>query len=158
MYDSHDYEPHAGSGRSRQTSAGTCSTMSIISVEMMHLGSCSHLTFMLWLGPVAFHKLVNNFQLPTCCVLTHLILLYLLVNMLCPLSLSLGFWHGYWQMHRQTSAVLACMHSGFPAGISEQMIMTLFHDVTRISHAIEGGNYKRRALPNLGAVIWVFWY
>ena len=21
-----------------------------------------------------------------------------------------------------------------------------------------GGNYKRRALPNLGAVIWVFWY
>ena len=27
------------------------------------------------------------------------------------------------------------------------------HDITRISHAIEGGNYKRRALPNLGAVI-----
>ena len=36
--------------------------------------------------------------------------------------------------------------------------MTSFHDVTRISHAIEGGNYKRRALLNLGAVTWVFWY
>ena len=60
-------------------------------------------------------------------------------------------------MHRQMSAVLACMHNGFPTGRSEQMIMTLFYDVTRISHAIEGGNYKRRALPNLGAVIWVFW-
>ena len=28
----------------------------------------------------------------------------------------------------------------------------------RISHAIEGGNYKRRAQPNLKAVVWVFWY
>ena len=27
---------------------------------------------------------------------------------------------------------------------------------TKISHAIEGGNYKRRAQPNLRAVIWVF--
>ena len=36
--------------------------------------------------------------------------------------------------------------------------MMSFHDVTRISHAIERGNYKRRAQPNLGAVIWVFWY
>ena len=56
-------------------------------------------------------------------------------------------------MCRRTLAVLACMRSGFPAGRSEQMIMTLFHDVTRISHAIEGGNYKRRSLPNLRAVI-----
>ena len=32
------------------------------------------------------------------------------------------------------------------------------HDVMRISHAIKGGNYKRRALPNLRAVVWVFWY
>ena len=61
-------------------------------------------------------------------------------------------------MCRQMSVVLACRCSGFPAGRSEQMIMTLFHDVMGISHAIEGGNYKRRALPNLGAVIWVFWY
>ena len=28
----------------------------------------------------------------------------------------------------------------------------------RISHAIEGGNYKRRAQPNLKAILWVFWY
>ena len=28
----------------------------------------------------------------------------------------------------------------------------------RISHAIEGGNYKKRAQPDLGVVIWVFWY
>ena len=32
----------------------------------------------------------------------------------------------------------------FPTGISEQMIVISFHDVTRISCAIEGGNYKRR--------------
>ena len=50
------------------------------------------------------------------------------------------------------------MHSGFPTGRSKQMIMMSWNDVTRISHAIEGGNYKRRAQPNLGAVIWVFWY
>ena len=63
-------------------------------------------------------------------------------------------------MCRQTMAVP--MHSGFPTGRSEQMIMTSLYDVMRVSHAIEGGNYKRRALPNLGAaavtVIWVFWY
>ena len=51
-----------------------------------------------------------------------------------------------------------CMHSGFPARRSEHMIVTSFHDVTRISHAIGGGNYKRRALLILRAVIWVFWY
>ena len=28
----------------------------------------------------------------------------------------------------------------------------------RISCAIEEGNYKRRAQPDLGAVVWVFWY
>ena len=32
------------------------------------------------------------------------------------------------------------------------------HDIMRISHAIEGGNYKRRGGLNLGAVIWIFWY
>ena len=61
-------------------------------------------------------------------------------------------------MHRQMSAVLTHMHSGFPAGRSEQMIMTSFHDVTKVSHAIEGGNCKRRALPNFRAVILIFWY
>ena len=42
------------------------------------------------------------------------------------------------------------MHSGFPAGRSEQMIVMSFHDVTRISHAIKGENYKRRTQLNLG--------
>ena len=50
------------------------------------------------------------------------------------------------------------MCSGFPAGRSQQMIVMSFHDVMRICHAVEGGNYKRRALPNLRAVVWVFWY
>ena len=50
------------------------------------------------------------------------------------------------------------MCSGFPTGRSKQMIMTSWNDITRISHAIEGGNYKRRAHPNLEAVIWVFQY
>ena len=36
------------------------------------------------------------------------------------------------------------MHSGFPTRRSEQMIMTSLYDVMRVSHAIEGGNYKRR--------------
>ena len=61
-------------------------------------------------------------------------------------------------MCRQTLAVLMYMHSGFPGGGSEQMIVTSFHDVMRISCAIEGRNYKRRAPPNLRAVVWVFWY
>ena len=47
-------------------------------------------------------------------------------------------------------AVLMYMHSGFPAGRSEQMFVTSGDDVMRISHAIGGGNYKRRALGNLG--------
>ena len=42
------------------------------------------------------------------------------------------------------------MHSGFPAERLEQMIMMSFHDITRISHAIEGENYKRRANQTLG--------
>ena len=51
------------------------------------------------------------------------------------------------------------MHSGFPAGKFEQTIMTSQYDVMRISHAIEGGKYKRRAHRNLGATaIWVFQY
>ena len=33
-------------------------------------------------------------------------------------------WHGCWQMCRQTMAVLLHMHSGFPAKILEQMIVT----------------------------------
>ena len=48
-------------------------------------------------------------------------------------------------MHRQTMAVLLCMHSGFPAKLMEQMIMTSLGDVTGFSHAIEGRKYKRRA-------------
>ena len=32
------------------------------------------------------------------------------------------------------------------------------HDVMRISCAIGGLNYKRRAQPNLRAAIWAFWY
>ena len=61
-------------------------------------------------------------------------------------------------MCRQTLAVLMCMHSDFPAGRSEQTIVMSFHDVMRISCAKGQGNYKRRALLNLRAVIWVFWY
>ena len=45
------------------------------------------------------------------------------------------------------------MHSGFPAGRSEQMIMMSLCDVTRISCAIEGGKYKRKAQLSLGAVV-----
>ena len=44
-------------------------------------------------------------------------------------------------MCRQMLAVPMCMCSGFPAGRSEQMIVMSFHDITRISHAIGGGNY-----------------
>ena len=54
-----------------------------------------------------------------------------------------------------------CMCSGFPARRFKQMIMTSLYDVMRISHAVKGGNYKRRVQLNLGAVvtvIWVFWY
>ena len=53
------------------------------------------------------------------------------------------------------------MCSGFPTGRLEQTIMMSLYDVMRISHALKGGNYKRRAQPNLGTVvivIWVFQY
>ena len=45
-----------------------------------------------------------------------------------------------------------------PTGRSKQTIVTSWNDITRISCAIEGGNYKRRAQLNLRAVIWVSWY
>ena len=45
----------------------------------------------------------------------------------------------------RTMAVLLHMCSSFPTEILEQMIVTSLYDVTRVSHAIEGGNYKRRA-------------
>ena len=64
-------------------------------------------------------------------------------------------------MCRQTMAIPMCMCSGFLVRRFEQIIMTSLYDVMRISHAVKGGNYKRRARPNLGAavnVIWVFWY
>ena len=54
-----------------------------------------------------------------------------------------------------------CMHSGFPAGRFDQMIMTSLYDVMRISCAVKRGNYKRTTWPNLGTVVtvvWVFWY
>ena len=52
---------------------------------------------------------------------------------------------GCWQMHRQIMAVLLHMYSGFPTELLEQMIVTSLYDVTRVSHATVGGNYKRRA-------------
>ena len=59
-------------------------------------------------------------------------------------------------------AVLLHMHSGFSTKLMEQMIVTSLYDVTRVSHVIEGGKYKRRALLSLGTlaaaitVVWVF--
>ena len=53
------------------------------------------------------------------------------------------FWCGFQQMLRQTMAVLLHMCSGFPTERLEQMIVTSLYDVTRVSHAIVGGNYKR---------------
>ena len=44
-------------------------------------------------------------------------------------------------------------HVQFPTGKSEQTIMMSLYDVMRISHAIEGGNYKRRAQPNIRALL-----
>ena len=71
---------------------------------------------------------------------------------------KLGSWHGCRWMCRWMAMFPMHMCSGFPTGRLEQTIVTSFHDVTRMSHAIEGGNYKRRAQPNLRAVVWVFWY
>ena len=52
-----------------------------------------------------------------------------------------------------------------PPKMVEQTIVTSLNDVMRISHVIEGGNYKRgSAQPSLGSlaaaitVIWVFWH
>ena len=69
-----------------------------------------------------------------------------------------GFWCWCWQMCRWTVVLLVHMCSGFPAGRSKQMIVMSSNDVTRISHATLGGNYKRRAHQNLRVVVWVFWY
>ena len=46
-------------------------------------------------------------------------------------------------------AVLLCMCSGFPTKMVEQTIVTLLNDVMRISHVIEGGNYKRGCATDL---------
>ena len=40
-------------------------------------------------------------------------------------------------------AVLLHMHSGFPAKMVEQTFVMSLNDVMRVSHALEGGNYKR---------------
>ena len=52
-------------------------------------------------------------------------------------------WHGCWQVHRQIMVVLLHMHSGFPTKMVEQMFVTSLNNVMSISHALEGGNYKR---------------
>ena len=46
-------------------------------------------------------------------------------------------------------AVLLCMHSGFPTKMVEQMFVTSLNDIMRISHVIEGGNYKRGSATGL---------
>ena len=69
-----------------------------------------------------------------------------------------GLWNWCQQMCRWTTVFPVHMHSGFSAGRSEQTIVTSWNDITVISHATLGGNYKRRAHTNLGAVIWVFGY
>ena len=46
----------------------------------------------------------------------------------------------------QTNYGSSSMHAQwFSAKIMEQTILTSLYDVTRFSHAIEGGNYKRGA-------------
>ena len=45
--------------------------------------------------------------------------------------------------------VLLCMHSGFPTKMVEQMFVTSLNDVTRVSHALEAGNYKRGSATKL---------
>ena len=70
------------------------------------------------------------------------------------LSIIFGiFGIGCWQICRQTMAVLLHMCSGFPAQILEQMIVTSLHDITRFSHATEGGNYKREHDQALGLLL-----
>ena len=53
-------------------------------------------------------------------------------------------WHGCRWMCRWTMAVLLHVHSGSSTEILEQTIVTSLYDVTRVSHATVGGNYKRR--------------
>ena len=53
---------------------------------------------------------------------------------------------GCWQMQGQTMAVPLCMCSGFPTKRLEQMIVMSLYDVTKISHARVGGNYKREGM------------
>ena len=60
-------------------------------------------------------------------------------------------------MHRQTMVLMLHMCSGFPAKRLEQTIMTSLYDITRISHATVGGNYKRKAWPSLRAAVTVVW-
>ena len=55
------------------------------------------------------------------------------------------FQHGCQLMCRQTGAVPLHMHSGFPAERLVQTIVMSLYDITRVSHATVGGNYKRRA-------------
>ena len=52
-------------------------------------------------------------------------------------------------MCRQIMAVLLHMHSGFPAKMVEQMFMTSLNNVTSISCALEGGNYKKGSATKL---------
>ena len=46
-------------------------------------------------------------------------------------------------------AVLLHMHSGFPTKMVEQTFMMSLNDVTRVSHALEGGNYKKGSATKL---------
>ena len=48
-------------------------------------------------------------------------------------------------MFRQTTAVPLHKCNGFPPKSMKQMIVASLYDFTRISRAIEGGKYKRRA-------------
>ena len=50
-------------------------------------------------------------------------------------------------------AVLPCMCSGFLAKIMEHMTVMSLHDITRFSHALERGNYKRGMRPSLKASV-----
>ena len=58
--------------------------------------------------------------------------------------------------------VLLCMCSGFPAKMVEQTFVTSLNDVTSISHALKGGNYKGEVQPSSTSsaaaitVVWVF--
>ena len=45
--------------------------------------------------------------------------------------------------------VLLCMCSGFPTKMVEQTFVMSLNDITRVSHALEGGNYKRRSATKL---------